>query len=346
MRLTRRQFAATGALALAATRARAADTFQFKIGCDTPADHPLSTRLGDVAAEVGRAIGPGGWRSMYSPTASWAAMRTCCHSCGWAGMELFAAPSLTLSTLVPLSGLPSIGFALKSYDQVWPAMDGALGELVRGAIRKTGMVPFTRSWDNGFRQITTSGGPVQGPDDLRGLKLRVPVTPFMVSLFSSLGASPTSLGFNEVYSALQTHVIDGQENPLAQVETAKLFEVQKSCALTNHCWSGYWILANRRALASLPDDLRDMMEHVFDTTALVQRADLRTMDTSLQATLVGQGLGFTRPDPAAFQALLRSAGFYAKWQAAFGPGGLEGVGELCGGGGVVQRGQPSPGPLP
>ncbi len=318
MRLTRRQFAATGALALAATRARAADTFQFKIGCDTPADHPLSTRLGDVAAEVGRQSG-GRLAIHVFPNSQLGSDADMLSQLRLGGMELFAAPSLTLSTLVPLSGLPSIGFALKSYDQVWPAMDGALGELVRGAIRKTGMVPFTRSWDNGFRQITTSGGPVQGPDDLRGLKLRVPVTPFMVSLFSSLGASPTSLGFNEVYSALQTHVIDGQENPLAQVETAKLFEVQKSCALTNHCWSGYWILANRRALASLPDDLRDMMEHVFDTTALVQRADLRTMDTSLQATLVGQGLGFTRPDPAAFQALLRSAGFYAKWQAAFGP---------------------------
>ena len=318
MHLTRRRLAATAAAgAFAASRARAADAFQFKIGCDTPADHPLSTRLADVAAEVARQSG-GRLAIHVFPNSQLGSDADMLSQLRLGGMELFAAPSLTLSTLVPLSGLPSIGFALKSYDQVWPAMDGGLGELVRGAIRKTGMVPFTRSWDNGFRQVTTAGSPVQSPADLRGLKLRVPVTPFMVSLFSSLGASPASLGFNEVYSALQTHVIDGQENPLAQVETAKLFEVQKSCAITNHCWSGYWILGNRRALASLPDDLRTMMEQVFDATALVQRDDLRAMETSLQARLAGQGMAFSHPDPAAFQALLRSAGFYAKWQAAFG----------------------------
>ncbi len=317
MRLTRRHFA-TAATAALATPARAADGFQFKIGCDTPPDHPLSTRLADVATTVGLHSGGRLTISVF-PNSQLGSDADMLSQLRLGALELFAAPSLTLSTLVPLSGLPSIGFALKTYDQVWAAMDGGLGDVVRAAIEKTGMVPFRRMWDNGFRQITTAATPIAGPPDLHGLKLRVPVTPFMISLFSSLGASPTSLGYNEVYSALQTHVIDGQENPLAQVETAKLFEVQKHCALTSHCWSGYWIVANRRALASLPDDLRDMLSHAFDTTAEVQRADLQTMDRTLQANLAAQGIAFTHPDPAPFQAQLRTAGFYAKWQQSYGP---------------------------
>ena len=318
MRLTRRHFAAAAAGALVAGRARAADPFQFKIGCDTPPDHPLSTRLAEVADAVAKQSG-GRLVIRVFPNSQLGSDADMLSQLRLGAMELFAAPSLTLSTLVPLSGLPSIGFGLKSYDQVWPAMDGDLGEVVRAAIRKTGLIPMDRMWDNGFRQITTSGTRVQEPGDLRGLKLRVPVTPFMVSLFSSLGASPTSLGMNEVYSALQTHVIDGQENPLAQIDTAKLYEVQKTCALTNHCWSGYWILANRRALASLPDDVRAMMEQAFNATALLQRTDLQAMDRSLQASLAGKGLTFTTPDPAPFRAQLKTAGFYAKWQASFGP---------------------------
>ena len=70
------------------------------------------------------------------------------------GIDLLAVPSLTLSTLVPMSGLPSIGFAFGSYDQVWAAMDGGVGDIVREAIGKAGITPMKKIWDNGFRQIT------------------------------------------------------------------------------------------------------------------------------------------------------------------------------------------------
>ena len=74
----------------------------------------------------------------------------------------------------------------------------------------------------------------------------MPVTALLTSLFSGLGALPSSISYNELYSALQTHIVEGQENPLAQVSTGKLYEVQKYCALSNHCWSGYWIVGNRQ----------------------------------------------------------------------------------------------------
>jgi len=90
----------------------------------------------------------------------------------------------------------------------------------------------TRNWDNGFGQITSSSSrQLNSVEDLRGFKIRVPVTALLTSLFSGLGALPSSISYSELYSALQTHIVEGQENPLAQVSTGKLYEVQKYCAL-------------------------------------------------------------------------------------------------------------------
>jgi tripartite ATP-independent transporter DctP family solute receptor len=226
---------------------------------------------------------------------------------------------MTLSTLVPLSGLPSIGFAFQSYDQVWAAMDGGVGDVVRDAIGKAGIVPMKKIWDNGFRQITSSSSrQLNGVEDLRGFKIRVPVTALLTSLFSGLGALPSSISYSELYSALQTHIVEGQENPLAQVATGKLYEVQKYCALSNHCWSGYWVVANRRTLAGLSPDLLEIVNRNFDTAADKERTDLLEMDRSLQADLASKGMTFNKPDPVQFRAALVKAGFYTQWQKTYG----------------------------
>jgi TRAP-type transport system periplasmic protein len=226
---------------------------------------------------------------------------------------------MTLSTLVPLSGLPSVGFAFQSYDQVWAAMDGAVGDLVRDAIGKAGVVPMRKVWDNGFRQITSSSSrQLNAVDDLKGFKIRVPVTALLTSLFSGLGALPSSISYSELYSALQTHIVEGQENPLAQVSTGKLYEVQKYCALTNHCWSGYWVIANRRALAGLPADLLTILNESFDAAAVKERADLLAMDRSLESELKEKGMVFNTPDPKQFRGALVQTGFYGQWQKSYG----------------------------
>ena len=106
-------------------------------------------------------------------------------------------------------------------------MDGELGAFVRAAIAKAGLYAFDKMWDNGYRQITSSTHPINTPDDLKGFKIRVPVSPLWTSMFKAFGASPTSINFSEVYSALQTKIVEGQENPLSLIQIAKLYEVQK-----------------------------------------------------------------------------------------------------------------------
>jgi len=320
--MTRRGLLGTGSGVVAAAMfgkpAVAAAEFDFKLGVDTPETHPLTIRLVEAAKAVAQQSSGRVNITVFS-NSQLGGDPEMLSQVRVGGIELMAAPSLTLSILVPLSGLPSIGFAFQSYDQVWAAMDGGVGDLVREAIGKTGVVPLKKVWDNGFRQITSSSSRQLGSvDDLKGFKIRVPVTALLTSLFSGLGALPSSISYSELYSALQTHIVEGQENPLAQVSTGKLYEVQKYCALSNHCWSGYWIVGNRRALAGLPPDLLEIVNSSFDAVALKERADLLEMERSLQAELTAKGMIFNKPDPVQFRAALVKAGFYGQWQKTYG----------------------------
>jgi tripartite ATP-independent transporter DctP family solute receptor len=322
MKLTRRGLlgaaSALGAAAILTKPAQAVAEFDFKLGVNTPETHPLSIRLTEAAKEIASRTA-GRLNITVFPNSQLGGDPEMLSQLRAGGIELLAVPSMTLTTLAPLSGLPSVGFAFQSYDQVWAAMDGAVGDVVRDAIARTGIVPMKKKWDNGFRQITSSSSrQLNSVDDLKGFKIRVPVTALLTSLFSGLGALPSSISYNELYSSLQTHIVEGQENPLAQVSTGKLYEVQKYCALSNHCWSGYWVVGNRKALSSLPPELLAIANESFDAAALKERADLLEMDRSLQAELTGKGMVFNKPDPVQFRAALVKAGFYGQWQKIYG----------------------------
>ena len=197
-------------------------------------------------------------------------------------------------------------------------LDGDLGAHVRKEISKANLVAMDNIWDNGFRQITSSTKPIQTADDLKGFKIRVPVSPMWTSMFKAFDSAPASINFAEVYSALQTKVVDGQENPLAIIDTAKLNEVQKYCSVTNHMWDGFWFLANRRAWDRLPADLRTIVAKHINAAGLKQRADVAAMNATLQKSLTEKGMVFNNAKADTFRNRLRQAGFYTEWKAKFG----------------------------
>jgi tripartite ATP-independent transporter DctP family solute receptor len=201
---------------------------------------------------------------------------------------------------------------------VWKTVDGKLGDHIRDAFAKLGFHTFKNMWDNGFRQTTTSNRPIGTAEDLVGLKIRVPVSPMGISMFKSLGAAPTSLQFSEVYSALQTKIVDAQENPLAIVQTAKLYEVQKFCSKTNHSWDGYHFVFNGRSWGALPDNLKEIVERAFNEAGLQQRDDVRKLNETLEAELTSKGMTFNKSEPDSFRAQLQKAGFYKEWKTKFG----------------------------
>jgi len=234
-------------------------------------------------------------------------------------IEFFNLSSLILATLVPVSGITSVGFAFKNYDEVWKAMDGELGDHVRAEIAKTPIFTVSKIWDNGFRHVTSSTREIKGPADLKGFKLRVPPAPTLTSLFKALDAAPTPINFNEVYTSLQTKVVEGQENPLAIIATTRLYEVQKSCSLTGHVWDGYWVLGNKRAFAKLPADVQAVITRELDKSAVDQRADIAKLSETLKAELKAKGITFIDVQQDDFRKALAGTNFYAEWKQKYGP---------------------------
>jgi TRAP-type transport system periplasmic protein len=223
-----------------------------------------------------------------------------------------------LATVVPLAAISNVGFAFRDYRQVFAAMDGPLGALVRADIIKSGIHVFDHIWDNGFRQITSSKKAIETPDDLAGLKIRVPPSPIEVSLFHAMGAAPTSLAFSEVYTALQTHLVDAQENPLTIIENGKVFEVQKYLSMTSHVWTGFWFLANADLWNGLPKDVRDVVQRNIEGAVMSQRKLSESTNGSLLAKLKSQGMVANSPDQAPFKRKLKQAGFYEEWRGKLG----------------------------
>ena len=234
-------------------------------------------------------------------------------------VEFFNLSSLILATLVPISGITSVGFAFKNYDEVWGAMDGQLGDHIRSEIAKTPIFTVSKIWDNGFRHVTSSTREIRSPADLKGFKLRVPPAPPLTSLFKALDAAPTPINFNEVYTSLQTKVVEGQENPLAIIATTRLYEVQKTCSLTAHVWDGYWVLGNKRAFAKLPADAQAIITRELDKSAGDQRADIAKLSDTLKADLKAKGITFIDVQQDDFRKALAGTNFYAEWKQKYGP---------------------------
>ena len=303
-------------VAINAKGARAA-SFRYRFATNLPAAHPLNTSNAAAIARI-KAATDGELDIALYPASQLGTDPVMLSQVRSGAIQFFTLSPLILSTLVPGAAINGVGFAFASEAQAFAAMDGKLGALVRDQINKAGLVVFDKIYDNGFRQITTSTHPIQTPDDLRHLSIRVPPAALWTSMFDDFGASPTTVSFSEVYTALQTHLVNAQENPLAIISTAKLYEVQKYCSMTNHMWDGFWLLANPAAFNALPAEIQAIARREFARAALEQRAEVAKLTSGLQASLKSHGLIFNNTDPAPFRAKLASAGFYTTWQAKFG----------------------------
>lgn len=322
MKLTRRSLTlgvAAGALAAPFVRvgpALAAD-FNLKLANNQPLTHPANLRVAEAIERIQEETS-GRVAITVFPQSQLGADTDVLSQLRSGGVDFFMLSPLILSTFVPNASLNGVGFAFDDYDGVWAAMDGALGAYVREEIEGQGLYAFEKIWDNGFRQISSSTMPITSPADLENFKIRVPVSPLWTSMFSAFGAAPVSINFAEVYTALQTGIVDGQENPLAILSNFKLWEVQKYVSMTNHMWDGFWMLSNRRSWGNLPDDLKEVVAANFNASAVEQRADIMALNATLQGELEAEGMIFNSPETAPFQQKLVEAGFYEEWKEAYG----------------------------
>ena len=291
--------------------------FNYKYANNLPITHPMNVRAQEAVDKIREETG-GRVAIQIFPSNQLGADTDMLSQVRSGGVEFFTLSPLILSTLVANASISGIGFAFPGYDQVWPAMDGELGAYVRAEIEKSNLVVLQKIWDNGFRQITSSVGPINTADDLKGFKIRVPVSPLWTSMFSAFESAPASINFAEVYSALQTGIVDGQENPLAIISTAKLYEVQKYLSFTNHMWDGFWFLANKRAWERMPEDVREIVAKNINEAAVKERADVAELNATVRGELEGHGMVVNEPDTSSFRQKLADAGFYAEWKKNYG----------------------------
>ena len=315
MRVSRRTLLSSAAVAATGVAAPAilhwpasAAEFTYKCGTALPDAHPMCVRGREAMKAIKEQSGGRLDITLYTNSVLGQDMlsQTLAGS-----LEMYYLAVDLLAPRNPACGIFGVGYAFLSYDNIWKAMDGDLGNYLRGLCHQIGFQVVRNCYDHGFREITTRTKPIQTPADLKALKIRVPVAPYLIALFQHLGASPIPINFGEVYSAVQTGIVDGQENPLVLIDTAKLYEVQKYCSLTNHTWAGIHVAFGNAAWKRLPPDLQELADRELNAKALLERADWQIMTRNETKTLEGKGMVFNSPDIRSFQDALRKSGFYA-----------------------------------
>lgn len=309
--------AAAFPLATVFTRPVRAAEFEYKLATGQDPTHPVNLRAQEALSRI-REASNGRLDIKLFPANQLGSDTDLLSQVRNGSVEFFNLSTSILSTFVPAAALPNTGFAFKDYNDVWTAMDGGLGTYVREQIAKTPIQAVSKIWDNGFRQITSSTREIKAPEDLKGFKIRVPPSPMLTSLFKAFEAGAAPLNFNELYSALQTKIFEGQENPLAIIATTRLYEVQKTCSLTGHVWDGYWILGNKKAVQRLPEDLRALVTRELDRSADDERADIVRLNDSLVKELGAKGITFLDVDRQKFRDALARTAFYKDWKSKYG----------------------------
>jgi len=199
------------------------------------------------------------------------------------GQVDFALPSSVMSSVADAFGVFEMPYIVTSRDHMRRIRDELGEEVLDAAARERGY-RILAYFENGFRHITNNTRPIDVPGDLEGVKLRTPKGEWRVKMFQLYGANPTPMSFSEVFTALKTGVIDGQENPYAQIASAKFQEVQEYLSITGHVYTPAYVLVSESAFAKLPEDVQaDLIAAAEET-----QEEVYTMAAELEQKLLGE----------------------------------------------------------
>ncbi|HKS87247.1 MAG TPA: TRAP transporter substrate-binding protein [Pseudolabrys sp.] len=209
-----------------------------------------------------------------------------------------ALPSTVMSSQIPAFGLFEMPYLVKDRVQMAKIRDQIVNPTLIPLAEKSGY-HIIAIWENGFRQITNNKHPIVKPEDLRGLKLRVPGGTWRVKMFKAYGANPSPLAFSEVFVALQTGVMDAQENPLAQIYPARFYEVQKYLSMTDHVYTPAYVTAGA-SWAKFPPDVQKILKDTAIEMQPVVYKIAAGLDESLFKKLKDAGMQVNNADKDAF----------------------------------------------
>ena len=233
-------------------------------------------------------------------------------------LEMTAQAGIIIDSQVPIADIENVAFAFPNREAAFAAMDGDLGALIRKQAYDKKMLIIDKVFENGWRDFTSGLRPIRSVDDLSGMRLRVSPGKIRIDTFRSLGAAVTPVASNELYTALQTHIVDGMESALGVIESFRVYEVQKYLSRSHHMWSGYWNIISLDKWNTLPPALQKIMRTHLNEAAVLQRRDSELGDKSLEDLLRRQGLAINYPKPETFKAKLVASGYYGRWKTEFG----------------------------
>jgi tripartite ATP-independent transporter DctP family solute receptor len=212
-----------------------------------------------------------------------------------------ALPSTVMSSEADLFGVFEMPYLVKDREHMKRIEKDVFWKSLAPAAEKKGLKVIA-VWENGYRHITNSKRPINTPQDLQGIKLRVPEGKWRVKMFQTYGANPSPMKFSEVFTALQTGVMDGQENPFTQIFSAKFHEVQKYLSLTGHVYTPAYATVGAKKWAKLPGDVRKILEDTAKETQSFVHQRAAKDDEDLLAKIKSAGVQVNTPDKNAFIA--------------------------------------------
>ncbi|MEO0822037.1 MAG: TRAP transporter substrate-binding protein [Pseudomonadota bacterium] len=216
------------------------------------------------------------------------------------GQVQFALPSSVMSSVDETFGVFEMPYIIKNRDHI-RRVTAELDSTFQDAAKSNGY-RIVAYWENGFRHITNNTRPIKTPEDLAGVKLRTPKGAWRVKMFQLYGANPTPMAFSEVFTALQTGVIDGQENPYAQIASAKFQEVQKYLSITGHVYTPAYLLASDKHFSALPEDVQATLSKCGTETQEFVYEKAAALETELLDVIKAAGVEVIEADKDAFIA--------------------------------------------
>ena len=215
------------------------------------------------------------------------------------GQVDFSLPSSVMSSVSDVFGVFEMPYIISDRDHMKRVEAAILENTLQPAVKAKGY-RILAIWENGFRHITNNVRPINVPSDLEGIKLRTPKGAWRVKMFKLYGANPTPMSFSEVFTALQTGVIDGQENPYAQIWSAKFQEVQKYLSITGHVYTPGYLLVSDKHFSKLPQDVQAGLQECGKETQAFVYDTAAKLEVELLNNLKEGGIQVNTADKAAF----------------------------------------------
>ncbi len=223
-------------------------------------------------------------------------------------LDLTANSQGAVSGVVPEVGAIGLPFLFQDAAAAFALLDGEIGDQLAERFAEVGIVPLAW-WDNGIRHVTNTKRSIYKPEDLKGLKIRTPADPMTIDIFGALGVATEQISFSELYIALQQGVVDGQENPLANIAASKIYEVTPYISLTGHKWESTPLLMSQIAMARVGDAERTALQEAAQEAAELQRGLMRDADDKyLSEFKENSALTVNEVDREAFEEATASVG--------------------------------------